>query len=295
MKITNESESEIFYLSRIGAMAEFNGYQLSSDMAQPAGPGIRLHTRSQGDEIWLWVPEAEWCAYLAPQLAAPTLASIDPELLPLLASWTLAPLDGWLQEAGASALTPATAEVAAAPTACWRLLLTQGPRCLPIYLEQVPEHWQLNLLRTLQPSSERHHTLPLILGWSLVPEVEWETLVIGDALPIAGACDSLERLWLYPGTTLARITLIGATRAVVEESALPLLETPQGTLQLAVEAGRATFAACELANWAPGNELSLQACATPLLQLSVAGHLMAQGELLRLDNGWAVRITSREA
>lgn len=309
MKITNEAESALFYLSRIGASVEFDGYHLCSDylscddlsgdqisceQAKPVGAGIRLRTRSEGEEIWLWVPETEWCAYLAPQLAAPSLAQIAPELLPLLASWTLAPLDGWLQQSGQTALAPASAEAAPAPAAGWRLLLTQGARCLPIYLEQVPERWQLSLLQTLLPSPQQSHTLPLILGWSLLSEQEWATLAIGDALPIVGACDSLERLWLYPGTHPTRLKLIGTTRAVVEEPALPLLEAPPGTLRLSVEAGQATLAACELANWAPGNEIALQASATPLLQLSAEGRLMAQGELLRMDNGWAVRIRSRE-
>ena len=295
MKTNQAQELEIFNLSRIGAMAEFDGYRLSSERAEPSGPGVRLRTHSAGEELWLWVPETEWCAYLTPQLAVPALNQIDPALLPLLASWTLAPLDGWLQQSGEPPLTTASAEAAPAPKRCWRLLLTQGSRCLPVYLEQVPERWQRNLLSSLQPSPQQEHTLPLILGWSLVPQAQWQDLALGDALPIVGACDSLERLWLDPGSAAAQIKLIGATRAQIEEPAPPLFETPPGTLLLSVEAGRATFRASELANWAPGNELSLQASASPLLHLMLEGRLMAQGELLRLDNGWAVRINSREA
>lgn len=282
-----------FELSRIGASAQLDGCRLVADQAQGSGPGLVLSTRCGGEPLCFWVPEAEWCSWIAPQLAVPTLAQVDPELLPPLAAWTLAPLGGWLQQQGLGALTPPTAATGDAPAHGWRLTLHDGERQLPLYLRQAPQGLLQALLAALTPSPQQEHELTLALGWCLLERDALRRLDVGDALPILGMADTLDTLWLHPDASPGRIRLHDAQRAVVADAPLPLDEAPDGTLRLTVEAGRARLAADALSSWAPGAELAIDARAHATLRLTAGGRQWAQGQLLRLDDGWAVRIGSR--
>ncbi len=125
------SEAPLFRLSRIGATSHLGELRLEADLSRPSGPGLRLTTLSDGIELHLWISESAWINWLDPQLAIPSLEQIEESLYPLLASWTLAPLDEWLQAQGLPPLAPATLCRAEAPALCWRLTLGSEGRRLP--------------------------------------------------------------------------------------------------------------------------------------------------------------------
>lgn len=293
---------DAFALSRIGATAALEGGQLVADWvsapaadpatAPPRTPGLHLTAQWEGEPLSFWVPEPEWCAWLAPQLAAPALAQIDPEWLPLLSAWTLAPLDSWLQGLGRGALSQVTVTVGEPPAGGWRLTLSEGTCRLPMWVQQASPTTLHTLLAALTPSPQQTHELALGLGWCLLESDAWEQLSEGDALPILGMADTLDTLWVHPYASPGQIRLYDAQRAKIIDAPLPLADAPHGTLRLCVEVGLARLTAPALAAWVPGTPLDIDAHAHTLLRLTTPGRLWAQGHLLRLADGWTVRITT---
>ncbi|MEN2428367.1 hypothetical protein [Chromobacterium vaccinii] len=285
-----ETILDAFHLSRVGACAEHEGRLIEADLARADGQGLLLSTMCDGAALTLWAAEADWRAWLEPQLAVGELAGIEAGLLPVLAAWTLAPLDGFLRAQGLPGLAePAVAPAPAPGGECWRLTLRDGPRRLPLYLREAPPDW----LAALRPSREQTHLLALGLGWCLLSEQDWDKVAVGDALPIHGMADALDSLWLHPEASPGRVRLLDAERAVVEAPSPGLDQAPSGTLRLAVEAAAIRVSADALADWETDREIDAPAAAHPMLRLTAQGRLWAQGQLLRLDDGWAVRILAR--
>lgn len=302
-------------LSRVGATAELDGCRVVADwvaaplaaqadaqvanqftdqIADPTrGPGLHLCVSCDGEPLSFWVPEAAWCEWLAPQLASTALAQIAPEWLPLLAAWTLSPLDGWLQQLGRGALSLPAASVGEAPAGGWRLTLIAGSRRLPLWVRQASPGTLRTLLAALTPSHEQTHELGLGLGWCLLEHDAWRRVGVGDALPIVGMADTLDTLWLHPSASPGQLRLQDTQRAEITHAPLPPADAQPGILRLCVEAGRARLSAHALAGWVPGAALKLDARAHTVLRLCTHERLWAQGQLLRLEDGWAVRITAR--
>lgn len=284
---------DIFNLSRIDAQAEYDGYQWRIDRATPCDAGVSLATYSNGEKLEFWVSETEWCAWLKPFLTAPSLAQVAPELYPALASWTLTPLDNWLQHLGALGLGPVSVMQATPPELCWRLTLCSGTRCLSIYLAQVSAYWLSVVFSGLQPSSEQEHTLTLTPGWCLVPESMIDSIRIGDAIPVVGMTDSSAEFWLHPAASPGRVLLHENGRASISEPVTPISDVPSGTWCFTIEAGQARVSAAELAACCNGMEFSLSVSSYPVLRLTLNGVLYAQGQLLRFNDGWAFRVETK--
>ncbi|WP_440216169.1 hypothetical protein [Chromobacterium piscinae] len=285
---------DAFHLSRVGARAEHDGMLIEADRALADSHGLLLSTTCDGAALSLWTTEADWRAWLEPQLTVGELADIEAGLLPVLAAWTLAPLDGFLRAQGLPGLVEPA--VAPAPAPCsegWRLTLRDGPRRLPLYLRDAPPGWLRALLAALRPSPDQTRQLALGLGWCLLPEQDWDKVAVGDALPIHSMADALDSLWLHPEASPGRVRLLDAERSVVEAPSPGLDQTPPGTLCLAVEAASIRVSADTLADWEVGKEIAAHTAAHPMLRLTARGRLWAQGQLLRLDDGWAARILAR--
>lgn len=283
----------VFELSRMGASAELEGARLVADQAGASGPGVQLRARCGGELLCFWVPEAAWCDWIAPQLATHAWTQVPPDLLPLVAAWTLAPLDGWLQQLGADTLGQPEMGAGDAPPYGWRFTLQAGARRLPLYVQEAPAQVLQALLTALEPSSEQHHELALALGWCQLASDALEHVAVGDALPMLGMAETLDTLWLHPEASPGQLQLLDAERAVITEAPLPLADDLPDTVRLAVEVGRARVSAATLAAWTPGTDVSLDARAHVALRLTQGERLWGQGQLLRLDDGWAVRLDAR--
>lgn len=285
------SEAPLFRLSRIGATSRLGELELEAKLSRPTGPGLRLTTSSDGCVLHLWISEAAWCSWLDPKLVTPSLEQIEESLYPLLASWTLAPLDEWLQAQGLPPLAPATLCRAEAPALCWRLTLASEGRRLPLCLESVPPALLHRWLSTLTPNPDRVHELGLQLGWCQLPEEELTATRAGEVLPLHGMGEEPDRFWLHP--------LRGAQLQLIDGQlgrALPgklFCAPPPGTARLMVEVGKISLDATTLANWAPDLECAVTPQAYPTLRLLRGAELWAEGELLRMDDGWAVRLTTQ--
>ncbi|MHC9247744.1 hypothetical protein [Aeromonas jandaei] len=285
-------ETSLLRLSRIGAVSTLTDLELEAALACPSGPGIRLSSRCGEAELSLWISEASWCTWLAPEIMAPSLDQIDETLYPLLASWTLAPLDEWLQAQRLPALAQAKLARDEAPPLCWRLTLSRAGLSLPLYLDDVPEELLDLWLSALSPNPARQHDFNLQLGWCQLPEARLSDLVLGEALPLNGLEEAPDRFWLYPLAGGVQLQLLAADLAQVVPAS-PLLPPPEGTVRLRVEAGSIRLDAVTLADWSPGLEFTPQVHAYPGLRLMRDDRLWAEGTLLRLDDGWAVRLTTQ--
>ncbi|EKS7794213.1 translocation protein in type III secretion [Edwardsiella piscicida] len=287
------SSESLFFLSRLDASAEINGLRIQADRHQPSGSGLCLESRCDDLAIALWVG-AEWSGWLAPQLAAPSLAHIEPDLHPAVASWLLSPLNAWLQAASLPELASPTLHQAEAPKRCWRLTFTRADARLSLYMTQIAPALLTRWLAALTPPAEREHTLPLVLGWCWLAAEEAAKIAPGDALPLQGMAPQPDCFWLSSPDSPEQLRLNDAESGVVVRAALPTVALAAADeICLLAEAGRVSLSAQSLGEWAPGLETPLNAYAYPRLQLSLRGAPWAEGTLLRLDDGWAVRITRR--
>lgn len=286
--------STLFQMSRIGAGAIFGDMKFQVDLASQSGPGVRLFTRCHETEISLWCPEQTWCSWLMPQLSTSGIEQIEEELRPVIASWTLDPFNRWLEQEGLPNLINATVAVCSVnePSQCWRLTLIHEDRRLSLYLDHVPPEILTKWLAAMVPSSSQMHTLTLILGWCTLPLDEIDNIAIGDALHVIGIGPDLDRFWLHALDIPEQVQLKDSGNGVVTSSPHPCSSLPESTARFTVEAGKATLDAATLASWSPGMNISLLAHPYMLLQLQWEEKLWAQGTLVRLDDGWAVRIVS---
>ncbi|WP_191631809.1 FliM/FliN family flagellar motor switch protein [Pandoraea sputorum] len=230
---------------------------------------------------------------MAPQLAIHAWTQVPAELLPLVAGWTLAPLDGWWQQLGGDALCEPEVRAGDAPPPGWRFTLQDGARRLPLYVQEAPARVLQALLAALEPSPEQHHELALALGWCQLAGDALAQVAVGDALPVLGMAESLDTLWLHPEASPGQLQLRDAQLAVVAPAPVPLADDLPDTVRLAVEVGRARVSAAALAAWTPGADVPLDARAHVALRLTQGERLWGQGQLLRLDDGWAVRLDAR--
>ncbi|WP_406849958.1 hypothetical protein [Chromobacterium phragmitis] len=273
-------------LSRDGARSERGGLSLRADRAAASGDGLTLRADCGGQTLALWTTETAWRDWLAPRLAAPPLRDLPDDWRPLLAAWTLAGLDDWQRELGLPPLAGARPESAPAPAGeRWRLTLSEGERRLPLYVGDAPTGWLEAVLSALTPAERPCHTLRLALGWCRADALR--RAGPGDALPLLGTAEEPDRFWLLGEGCLGRVRLDETGAAWIDEGGMP--DGADGLLP--VVAGIARLAPDQLADWQAGHPLRLAAEAFPLLS---AGRL-AQGSLLRLDDGWAMRLQTPAA
>ncbi|MBT2869660.1 hypothetical protein JQK19_20735 [Chromobacterium violaceum] len=275
-------------LSRNGGQAERDGLALRADRAEARGDGLTLRADCGGQALSLWTTETAWRDWLAPRLAAPPLRELPEDWLPLLAAWSLASLDDWQRELGLPPLADARPESAPAPAGeRWRLTLSEGERRLPLYVDDAPPGWLDAALDALKPAEQPSLALWLALGWCRADALRRARP--GDALPLLGAAEAPDRFWLLGKGCLGRARLDEDGLAWMDEGGAAGNEPGDISELTAVEVGLARLSPAQLAGWQAGKPLRLAMEALPLPR---AGAL-AQGVLLRLDDGWALRIQTR--
>jgi type III secretion protein Q len=280
----DEPASDLLLLSRIGARGESGATRITARRARPSGCGVRIDALCDGMALAFWVAEADWCAWLAPQWPIPSLAALDQALWPLAAGWTLTPVTALLSAEGLAPCRAARLAPAPAPDAClWCLLCESEELRLPLYLQAVPSAWLAGILSALNPDRAATVSLPLALGWCAAPTAAQS---LGDALPVWGVDDALERFWLLPAHSPGRVRIIGPDRAEIAEPALR--EAAWGACS--VEVAEARLARAALWPWQRGTAIDMPTVVYPLARLVASGRPLALGSLLRLTDGWAVRL-----
>lgn len=283
---------DISALSRMHATTQVNAYQFTLDYAQPAGDGVMLTAEYDGHSLQFWLPEAAWCRWLQPHLVVPNLHEIATALLPLLAAWTLTPLNDWLVEHGYNAMSMPSATPAPAAEAGWCITLKREGDYLPMWLSTTAEQQLRPLFTRLKPSKQQQHTLGLALGWCLVPRTAITTISPGDALKVVGLEDDLDTFWLHPVHSPGQLKLVDRSHALILPPTKAPVAITDTMLYLAVEAGCVDISAADLAAWEEDYELAVKIARYPLLNLTQGGEIIGQGELLKLDNIWTVLVVS---
>ncbi|MFM5540430.1 hypothetical protein ACET8U_22615 [Aeromonas veronii] len=298
------NETSLFYLSRIGSTSYIGDLELHATLSCPTGQGLHLSTRYDEIALNLWVNEAAWCDWLEPQLTAPSFAQIDQSLHQLLASWTLAPLDEWLQTQGLSRMAPATICRADAPTQCWCLTIRGSGRRLSIYLDGVPPVLIRQWLSAMTPNSTIFHEFGLLLGWCTLSLSELGTLAKGDVLTLHGIDDALGRFWLkpreealkpadqLPSLDKLQLQLNSDLLGQFTQTTYQLPPPSFDSVELIVECGSINLEASTLACCSTSFEFPVHITTYPTLRLLKDSTLLAEGILLRMDDGWAIRLTS---
>jgi type III secretion protein Q len=291
---TQHTLLDAFQLSRIGACTELDETRLCANYKNAGGPGLRLETHCDGRPLSFWMPEQSWCTWLAPQLDISNFAAVGPAWTAVLANWTLIPLNELLQRAGLPPCDAASIQPATAPIDVrWEFVMEADSRRLPLVILDAPWDWIQPLLAALEPGEDQMHTLALGLGWCLLQEHEWSQLCIGDALRIDGAGEDLSEFWLHPTLSPGRIQIQDDGSAQVLDCATGASDAPDSSLRINIEVGHATVPATALANWVPEEPFTIQYARHPELRLMHQNRLLAQGRLLRLDDGWAVRVDTK--
>ncbi|PHV11478.1 hypothetical protein [Chitinimonas sp. BJB300] len=281
------------HLSRLDACFVGDGYALACGYQAAGGKGLRLDTETDGTPLSFWIPEVEWCAWLAPQLALPSFAAAPVEYHEVLATHTLARLNDFLSANGLPACGAARISPAAPPAEpCWRLLFSEGARCLPLYVMSGSIRWVDAVLAALPSDSQQTRILALSLGWVLVPRAEWTTLTAGDALLLEGADDALSLFWLNGPQNLGRLRLDETGNAEVAYLASAAVATPPHLIRLDAEIGTAAISCTTLADFRPGLNLPLTCIRHPEIRLTHRGKTLALGQLLQLDDGLAIRLSA---
>ncbi len=291
----NMASMSLFELSRMGATDNFDEYTFEVQIASCKGPGIQIQLSCGEDELILWASERLWCRWLEPQLAVNAFSDVDPDLMSLLASWSLSPLNNWAQQKGLPGLELLAVELTEPEINGWCITGKTEGRLLPLHVIQGPDHWLNTLIDSMEPSQEQQHSLALIMGWCLIPEAEIENIVPGVALPIYGMSDEADCFWLSLGGNPAKLRFEDLTHAVVVEAMDPMTNTTPDTHLLSIEVGHVRLFAKDMVPWEQEQELDVEVLTYPLVNLIHQEEIWAQGQLIQFEQSWAVKIIVRKA
>ncbi|BEV73201.1 hypothetical protein THUN1379_26830 [Paludibacterium sp. THUN1379] len=279
-------------LSRQGASAPWRDGLQHAHYRQAQGPGVRLRASCEGVPVAFWVPEPEWCHWLSPLLPVPNLSALAQDWQAAAAAWTLAVLEPVWQALALPLCREAQLDAAPAPdSACWCLCFEAAGRRLPLYIEVLPGEWLMRWLSTMSPP-DIGLNLPLGIGWCAWPPGGAQ---LGDALPVLAAAEALDVFWLDPLASPGRVQLLSPDRLQVVDSMVPAMPDDERAGWLAVEVGQVQLAAQDVWPWQAGKIMAVQSAANPLVRLSSARGVVAQGGLLQWQQGWAVCLAGTPA
>jgi type III secretion protein Q len=277
------------------------------------GDGLRLSADIDGQRLTLWLAAEQWCQWIRPQLEVPDWTSINPELHPVLASWTLACAGDSLDYGDFSWPTGLTLEAASVPVAPYHCLdIEQDGRHLQAWVLEAPQAWLERLAAALDPldtdETLGEHAIPvaLIAGWSRIEQPLLTRLQPGDALllhqryPVADGTLGLflnRPLATVAATDFATYTL----EAVMEDFNDWLDVTPEASssvcarqpdllVTVVAQVASIDVPLQQLASLQVGDVLQGPARPEDGVLLKVAGRTIAHGLLLDIDGRLAVRI-----
>ncbi|MDM5065515.1 type III secretion system cytoplasmic ring protein SctQ [Aeromonas salmonicida] len=313
------SETDGRLLSLVGMGRQWQGDAVSLRLtfgAHAQAPGLLLQAALDEGPLRLWFDEAQWCRWVAPMLAIPSLAMVPDALRPLLVAWTLAdadPSDDALCWPQARHLEEADADAGWG----WQLRLLRDDRQLDCRILSAPECWleslvAITLPATPPPPPDIQLDASLLAGWSMLDRATYAALQAGDALLLDKQWDvGAGKFALFTQSPLASLRQNRDSGELTVEALMdnfddwmdiaPLPEpeadrpTPLANHPIAVtvEVARLTIPLQELYQLDVGSLLSGEASYDGAVTLRVGGHPFARGTLMHIGDRLAVRIEKR--
>ena len=323
MQIAQLSKDQGRLIKKVG-----HGLQLFSEQGsiqlsfrqQNASSGLLLHAQFHDRPVTLWLDEQQWCQWVTPMLAVPSLALAPAELQPLLAHWTLADASecsdsGDLLWPEAQTLQPGDAPAGLG----WSMTIQRADRQLDLRLLSGAEPWIDSLADNMFPvnfaddQAEIILTASLLAGWSTVTAGQLSSLRPGDALMLHKSWQISEgQVALFLDRPLAIIAQSSEQETFTIEAVMsdfedwmdlsPSLETNtthgnsvgqalnEATVNVTVEVAQLAVSIQELSNMVAGGLLSGVAQQNGLVTLKVGNRAIARGSLLAFDGKMAVKI-----
>jgi len=292
------------------ADAHTEGAAIVLDLKSSGGDGVVLSISIDGQRARAWVDAEAWCEWLAPRLAVQRFPQIPPDLLGLLGDWTLLPLQHRARRAGLGlprfcSAEPGSCVRAIAPT----LTLCRADAELDLRLLDWPETWIAALAQTMEdrrpPLTIPPIPVALAAGWVRLTRAQLARLSPGDGVVLERpAAIEHGHAWLVAERPLALAYLAhGAWH--IEHACNEEIRMEQGieatlrgsqlddgniVLTAVAEVGRLSLSLDTLRELQTGQTLELAHASHGRVTLTVSGHAVASGTLLRVGDKLVMRI-----
>ncbi|WP_456280440.1 type III secretion system cytoplasmic ring protein SctQ [Cupriavidus sp. JZ107] len=286
------------------------GAAIVLDLKSSGGDGVVLSISIDGQRARAWVDADAWCDWLAPRLAVQRFPQIPPDLLGLLGDWTLLPLQHHANRAGLGlprfcSAEPGSCARAIAPT----LTLCRADAELDLRLLDWPEPWIAALAQTMEdrrpPLTIPPIPVALAAGWVRLTRAQLAGLSPGDGVVLERpAAIEHGHAWLVAERPLALACLAHGAwhieHACNEETSMEQgteatlrgsqLDDANIVLTAVAEVGRLSLSLDTLRELQAGQTLELAHASHGRVTLTVSGHAVASGTLLRVGDKLVMRI-----
>jgi hypothetical protein len=317
-------------LTRNNARDQVKNFQLScTAVSRATDANLQLNISWQNHSITLMVNEVQWCAWIGEQLATPTLAEIEPDLIQLLANWSLLEVNQHLKKNQSTEVSVISISIEpGVKRANWALTVHRNDQELQLYLTSSTPEFESALFDSLKRDENNSLSFPLDFGWLQVTPGQWEHLNVGDALRVYGSNSQasifnarlpnmLLQLELIDGTHARVIGFINEatddlSSATIESHRINFDSHKYGDLQntlnettpsndsnafkdnkFRAEAGRICIMATNLVGCSVGSELLISIVRESVPIITYQGTKFASGKLLTFVNDWMLLIEDK--
>ncbi|MBY4897881.1 type III secretion system cytoplasmic ring protein SctQ [Cupriavidus sp. AU9028] len=284
--------------------------EISLDLKPAGGDGLVLSVLVGEQRARAWVDAHAWCEWIAPRLTVQRPQQIPPDLLPLLGQWTLLPLQRHAEQAAVPAPAFVDAEAGSIPrTTAPTLTLRRADAVMELRLLDWPASWVAALAGKLDvplaPLELPPLPVALAAGWVRLTRRQLRELRPGDGVVLErGVRVELGHAWLVAGRTVARLRVADGTWCVEdrldEETTMdgPGMVELEGegltddsiVLTAVAEVARLPLSLDTLRGLHRGQVLELAHASHGRVTLTVSGHAVAHGALLRVGDKLVMRI-----
>ncbi|KOC87781.1 type III secretion system cytoplasmic ring protein SctQ [Winslowiella iniecta] len=319
MRIPGLSKQQGELIKKAGHGVQLTTEQGSMQLSfrqQSAASGLILHARRDDQPITLWLDEQQWCQWVEPMLAIPSLALAPAELHDLLAHWTLADVSECFDGNDLPWPEAHSLQTGDAPSGLgWQLNIRREDRCLALRLLSGAESWIDKLSDNMFPentwdsAAELPLTASLLAGWSKIDAAQLKALKPGDALMLQKSLQvNHGQVALFLERPLAVIEQGSESNTFYIEEMMSDFEdwmdiTPssevntsveqalnEAMVSVTVEVAQLTVSLQELSRMEAGGMLSGVVSQDSLVTLKVGNRAIARGTLLEFDSQLAVKI-----
>lgn len=290
--------------------------------AMLGGDGVIVALQIGGQPAQAWVDERAWCDWLSTRMTVPGIAQVPATLLAVLGQWAMVPLVAHASRAGVAPPEFVSAEAGfRAPALATTLVLRNGEKELQFRLLDWPADWVRTLAGGMEVQSAPAEMPPVVArlaaGWTRISRARLDALKPGDGVVLEHAT-SIEHghAWLVADTPVAELAFdhgtwrverscrdendMNDTNAMNDMNDMNEFEAPVASdsrladdqihLTAVAEVGRMSMPLDVLRNLHTGKILELPHGSDGRVSLTVNGHVVASGSLLRVGDRLVLRI-----